>query len=209
MNAVAAGSSPPLSPSAAGVALLAQLAAIVGPVNLLTAAADTARYEADHRGVFPGACRAVVRPATTGEVSRVVAACAAAGVAIVPQGGNTGLVGGSTPDATRTEVVLSLERMRAVRSVDALDNSMTLEAGCTVLAAQQAAAAVGRLFPLSLASEGSATIGGVFSTNAGGEQVLRYGNARDLALGLEVVLADGRVLEGLSALRKDNTGYDL
>ena len=193
----------------AGAALLERLAAIVGPANVLTTPADTIPYEADHRGVFPGACRAVVRPASTEEVSRVVAACAEAGVAIVPQGGNTGLVGGSTPDDSRTEVVLSLQRMRAVRRIDALDNSMTLEAGCTVLVAQQAAAEAGRLFPLSLASEGSATIGGVFSTNAGGEQVLRYGNARDLALGLEVVLADGRVLEGLSALRKDNTGYDL
>jgi len=196
-------------PPTAGAALLDRLVGIVGPANVLTAPADTARYEADHRGVFAGACRAVVRPASTDEVSRVVAACAGAGVAIVPQGGNTGLVGGSTPDDTRTEVLLSLERLRAVRRVDALDNSMTLEAGCTVLAAQQAAAEAGRLFPLSLASEGSATIGGVFSTNAGGEQVLRYGNARDLALGLEVVLADGRVLDGLSALRKDNTGYDL
>lgn len=193
----------------AATALLDRLAAIVGPANVLTAASDTARYDADHRGVFAGACRAVARPGSTDEVSRVVAACAEAGVAIVPQGGNTGLVGGSTPDDSRTEVVLSLQRLQAVRRIDALDNSMTLEAGCTVLAAQQAAAEAGRLFPLSLASEGSATIGGVFSTNAGGEQVLRYGNARDLALGLEVVLADGRVLEGLSALRKDNTGYDL
>jgi len=197
-------------PSTAGSdALSEQLAAIVGVGNVLVAPEDTARYEADHRGVYPGACRAVVRPASTGEVSRIVAACAAAGVAIVPQGGNTGLVGGSTPDASRTEVVLSLERMRAVRQLDTLDNSMTLEAGCTVLAAQQAACEAGRLFPLSLASEGSATIGGVFSTNAGGEQVLRYGNARDLALGMEVVLADGRVLDLLGTLRKDNTGYDL
>jgi len=189
--------------------LLERLVAIVGPAHVLTAPGDTARYEADHRGVYPGACRAVVRPASTDEVARVVAACAAAGVAIVPQGGNTGLVGGSTPDDSRSEVVVSLERMRAVRRIDALDNTMTLDAGCTVLAAQQAAAEAGRLFPLSLASEGSATIGGVFSTNAGGEQVLRYGNARDLALGIEVVLADGRVLELLGALRKDNTGYDL
>ncbi|WP_438859876.1 FAD-binding oxidoreductase [Achromobacter spanius] len=185
------------------------LGAIVGPAQVLTAAADTARYTSDWRRNFPGAARAVVRPATTQEVSRVVALCAAQGVAVVPQGGNTGLVGGSTPDASGRELVLSLDRMTAVRRVDALDNSMTLEAGCTVLAAQQAAANVGRLFALSLASEGSATVGGVVSTNAGGVQVLRYGNTRDLTLGLEVVLADGSVLNQLGTLRKDNTGYDL
>lgn len=185
------------------------LGAIVGPAYVLTQAADTARYVADWRRNFPGAARAVVRPASTQEVARVVALCTGQGVAIVPQGGNTGLVGGSTPDASGREVVLSLDRMMAVRRVDALDNSMTLEAGCTVLAAQQAAADVGRLFALSLASEGSATVGGVISTNAGGEQVLRYGNTRDLTLGLEVVLADGSVLEQLGTLRKDNTGYDL
>ncbi|MGV2895522.1 FAD-binding oxidoreductase [Achromobacter sp. AGC78] len=185
------------------------LGAIVGPAQVLTAAADTARYTSDWRRNFPGAARAVVRPATTQEVSRVVALCAAQGGAVVPQGGNTGLVGGSTPDASGRELVLSLDRMTAVRRVDALDNSMTLEAGCTVLAAQQAAANVGRLFALSLASEGSATVGGVVSTNAGGEQVLRYGNTRDLTLGLEVVLADGSVLNQLGTLRKDNTGYDL
>lgn len=189
--------------------LVAELIAIVGASHVLTDDAATARYVGDWRRNFPGAARAVVRPASTAEVSRVVAACAANQVAVVPQGGNTGLVGGSTPDASRSEVLLSLDRMTAVRRVDPLDNSMTLEAGCTVLAAQEAAAAQGRLFPLSLASEGSATVGGVVSTNAGGEQVLRYGNTRDLTLGLEVVLADGRVLDALGALRKDNTGYDL
>ncbi|XAH23555.1 FAD-binding oxidoreductase [Xylophilus sp. GW821-FHT01B05] len=189
--------------------LLDTLAACVGRAHVLTDAADMARYETEWRRSYPGAARAVVRPASTQEVSRVVAACAAAGVPVVPQGGNTGLVGGSTPDDSRTEVVLSLDRMRAVRRTDALDNTLTVEAGCTVLAAQQAAEATGRLFPLSLASEGSATIGGVVSTNAGGEQVLRYGNTRELVLGLEVVLADGRVLDLLGALRKDNTGYDL
>jgi FAD/FMN-containing dehydrogenase len=189
--------------------LVAELSAIVGATCVLTDDASTARYVGDWRRNFPGAARAVVRPASTAEVSRVVATCAAQGVPVVPQGGNTGLVGGSTPDASRREVVLSLDRMTTVRRVDPLDNSMTLEAGCTVLAAQDAAAAAGRLFPLSLASEGSATVGGVISTNAGGEQVLRYGNTRDLTLGLEVVLADGRILDSLSALRKDNTGYDL
>ena len=192
-----------------GDPLAAALVAIVGAAHVLVEGGDRARYEADWRRVYPGRARCVVRPASTAEVARVVVACAAAGAPIVPQGGNTGLVGGSTPDDTGTEVVLSLERMRAVRSVEPLDNAITVEAGCTVLAAQEAAAAAGRLFPLSLASEGSATVGGVLSTNAGGEQVLRYGNARELALGLEVVLADGSVLEGLGSLRKDNTGYDL
>lgn len=190
-------------------ALAETLAGIVGAAHVLTVAADMARYEAEWRRTYPGAARAVVRPATTSEVSRVVAACAATGVPIVPQGGNTGLVGGSTPDGSRTEVVVSLDRMRAVLHVDPLDNTLTVEAGCTVLDAQAAAEKAGRLFPLSLASEGSATVGGVVSTNAGGEQVLRYGNTRELVLGLEVVLADGRVLDLLTALRKDNTGYDL
>ncbi len=190
-------------------AFAAALGAIVGPSHVLTGVADTARYTADWRRNFPGVARAVVRPANTADVSRVVALCAAQGVAVVPQGGNTGLVGGSTPDASGREVVLSLDRMIAVRRVDALDNSIILEAGCTVLSAQQAAADAGRLFALSLASEGSATIGGVVATNAGGEQVLRYGNTRELTLGLEVVLADGSVLPLLGTLRKDNTGYDL
>lgn len=185
------------------------LAGIVGPAHVLTRAPDMARYETEWRGTYPGAARAVVRPGTTDEVSRVVMVCAAAGVAIVPQGGNTGLVGGSTPDDSGSEVVLSLDRMRRVRQATPLDNTLTVEAGCTVLEAQAAAEAMDRLFPLSLASEGSATVGGVVSTNAGGEQVLRYGNTRDLVLGLEVVLADGRVLDLLRALRKDNTGYDL
>ena len=187
----------------------AALAAIVGEPYVLTAAGDVARYCGDWRGRYPGAARAVVRPADTREVARVVAACAAHGAAVVPQGGNTGLVGGSTPDDSGTEVVLSLDRMNRVRRVDPLDNSMTLEAGCTVQAAQEVAAAQGRLFPLALASQGTATIGGVVSTNAGGEQVVRYGNTRDLTLGLEVVLADGSVLDLLTPLRKDNTGYDL
>ena len=188
---------------------LGTLRTIVGDRQVLTEAADKARYEADWRGTYPGTALAVVRPVSTSEVARVMAACHAAGVAVVAQGGNTGLVGGSTPDATQTEVLLSLSRMQAVRAVSPLDNTLTLEAGCSVVAAQEAAAGAGRLFPLSLASEGSATIGGVLSTNAGGEQVLRYGNTRELTLGLEVVLPDGRVLDLLGPLRKDNTGYDL
>lgn len=190
-------------------ALAETLAGIVGAAYVLTASADRVRYETEWRRTYPGIARAVVRPASTAEVSRVIAACAAAGVPVVPQGGNTGLVGGSTPDSSQTEVVLSLDRMRAMRRADSLNNTLTVEAGCTVLDAQAAAKAAGRLFPLSFASEGSATVGGAVSTNAGGEQVLRYGNTRDLVLGLEVVLADGRVLDLLTALRKDNTGYDL
>jgi len=189
--------------------LLAALAAVMGEAHVLTRDADMSAYAADWRRNYPGAPLAVLRPASTEQVSRAVALCAAAGAPVVPQGGNTGLVGGSTPDDSRREIVLSLGRMNAVRRVDPLDNSMTLEAGCTVQVAQQAASQQGRLFPLSLASEGSATIGGVVSTNAGGEQVLRYGNTRDLTLGVEVVLPDGRVLDALTALRKDNTGYDL
>ena len=190
-------------------ALLQALRAIVGPAHVLTQPEDCQAYASDWRRQYPGRALAVVRPANTAEVAAVVKACAQARTAVVPQGGNTGLVGGSTPDASGAEVVLSLKRMNAVRTLDVLNNSMTLEAGCTVLQAQEAAAQVQRLFPLSLASEGSACVGGVLGTNAGGEQVLRYGNTRDLTLGLEVVLADGRIWNGLSALRKDNTGYDL
>jgi FAD/FMN-containing dehydrogenase len=149
----------------------------------------------------------VALPGSTEEVAAVVRACVAAGVAVVPQGGNTGLCGGATP--TRGEVVVSLRRMNRIRAIDADNNSITVEAGCTLHAVQEAAREADRLFPLSLAAEGSATIGGNLSTNAGGVQVLRYGNARELTLGLEVVLADGRIWNGLRALRKDNTGYDL
>jgi FAD/FMN-containing dehydrogenase len=150
-----------------------------------------------------------VRPGSTAEVAAVVKACAAAGVSMVPQGGNTGLVGGSTPDESGTQVVLSLQRMNAVRAIDATNLTITVEAGCILQNLQQAAEHAGLLFPLSLAAEGSCTIGGNLGSNAGGTQVLRYGNARDLCLGLEVVTAQGEVWEGLSGLRKDNTGYDL
>lgn len=197
------------SPRYRADALIDRLADIVGASHVLTDPADKAGYETEWRRTYPGRALAVARPASTAEVARVVLACAEHGAAVVPQGGNTGLVGGSTPDDSGTEVVLSLTRMTRLRRVDPLDSAMTLEAGCTIEAAQAAAAEVGRLFPLSLASEGSATVGGVVSSNAGGEQVLRYGNARELTLGLEVVLADGRVLDLLSPLRKDNTGYDL
>ena len=190
-------------------AFLESLRGIVGAANVLTEGAEVEPYVRDWRGQYPARALAVVRPGTTLEVSAAVRACACQGVPIVPQGGNTGLVGGSTPDASGREVVLSLRRMARVRAVDPVDDTMTLEAGVLLHDAQQEAARHGRLFPLSLAAEGSATIGGNLATNAGGEQVLRYGNMRALALGLEVVLADGRVLDLLSPLRKDNTGYDL
>jgi FAD/FMN-containing dehydrogenase len=186
-----------------------ELSAIVGKSNVLTAPADTKPYFTDWRRMYSGQAECVVRPGSTGEVARVVALCASRGVAIVPQGGNTGLVGGSVPSGARREIVLSLSRMNRVRAIDPLDDTITVEAGCVLAAVQQAAADAGRLFPLSLAAEGSCQIGGNLSTNAGGVNVLRYGNAREQVLGLEVVLPDGRVWDGLRALRKDNTGYDL
>ncbi len=188
--------------------LLQALEAIVGAPNVLTGA-DAQPYLTDWRGRYRGAARAVVRPASTAEVAAVVRACAAARAPMVPQGGNTGLVGGGTPDGSGEAVVICLQRMNRVRAIDAANDTITVEAGCVLQAVQAAARAAGRLFPLSLAAEGTATIGGNRATNAGGTQVLRYGNARDLTLGLEVVLADGEIWDGLRALRKDNTGYDL
>jgi FAD/FMN-containing dehydrogenase len=187
--------------------VLARLRAAIGDAQVLVEPADTAPYLGDWRGRYRGEAPCVVRPGSTDDVAAVVRICAEAGLAIVPQGGNTGLCGGATPIGG--EVVVSLVRLNRVRHVDADNNSICVEAGCTLQAVQEAAAAAGRLFPLSLASEGSATIGGNLSTNAGGVQVLRYGNARELALGLEVVLPDGRIWNGLRSLRKDNTGYDL
>lgn len=189
--------------------LLDQLREIVGPANVFTEDVDTAPFLTDWRKRYRGRAQAVVRPASTADVARVVQACAAAGVPMVPQGGNTGLVGGATPDMDGRAVLISLQRMTRVRAIDTDNDTITVEAGCVLQGVQQAARAAGRLFPLSLAAEGSATIGGNLSTNAGGTQVLRYGNARDLTLGLEVVLPDGRVWDGLRGLRKDNTGYDL
>jgi FAD/FMN-containing dehydrogenase len=189
--------------------LRARLDAAVGSAQVLTASADVAPYLADWRGQYHGRAQAVVRPGTTAEVSAVVRACAEAGVPIVPQGGNTGQCGGATPDATGEVIVLSLSRMNRVRAVDPGNATLTLDAGVTLAAAQQAAADAGLMFPLSLAAEGSCTIGGNLSTNAGGTAVLRFGNARELTLGIEVVLADGRIWDGLRGLRKDNTGYDL
>ena len=188
--------------------LLPALRAAVGEANVLIGA-DAEPYLTDWRKRYSGRAQAVVRPGSTEEVAAVVRACADARAPMVPQGGNTGLVGGGTPDDSGAAVVVSLRRMQRVRSIDSANDTLTVEAGCVLQAVQQAAHSHGRLFPLSLAAEGSATIGGNLATNAGGTQVLRYGNARDLTLGLEVVLASGEVWDGLRGLRKDNTGYDL
>ena len=189
-------------------ALLPALRAIVGGTHVLTDG-DLTGYELDWRKRERGKALAVVRPASTAQVAAVVKACAAAGVSIVPQGGNTGMVVGSTPDATGTQVVLSLTRMNAVRALDGGNLTITVEAGCVLQSLQDVCEKAGYLFPLSLASEGSCTIGGNLGTNAGGTQVVRYGNTRELCLGLEVVTAQGEVWSGLTGLRKDNTGYDL
>lgn len=194
--------SPPL-------ALLDALRAVVGPAGLLTGLADTAPYCQDWRGLYRGRTPAVVRPGSTAEVAAVVRLLRARGVAVVPQGGNTGLVGGATPDESSGQVVLSLARMGRVRAVDPIDMTLTIEAGASWRAAQEAAEAAGCTLPLSIGSEGTAQVGGVLATNAGGNMTVRHGNARELALGLEVVLADGQIWDGLRSLRKDNTGYSL
>jgi FAD/FMN-containing dehydrogenase len=185
------------------------LVLIAGAKNVLVAEGDTAPYFMDWRKQYRGAAEAVARPANTAEVSAVVRLCAEAGVAIVPQGGNTGLSGGSVPTGKRREIVLSLARMNRIRELDALNDAITVEAGCVLADVQRAATEAGRFFALSLAAEGSCQIGGNLSTNAGGVNVLRYGNTRDQVLGLEAVLPDGRIWNGLRSLRKDNTGYDL
>jgi len=185
------------------------LRSIVGADHVLTAADVVEPYLVDWRRRYVGRAQAVVLPATTDEVARIVAWCSHSGTPVVPQGGNTGLVGGATPDTSGRAILVSLRRMARIRAVDPANNTLTAEAGCVLLDVQAAARARDRLFPLSLAAEGSATIGGNLSTNAGGVQVLRYGNARELCLGLEVVLPSGEVWNGLRGLRKDNTGYDL
>jgi FAD/FMN-containing dehydrogenase len=190
-------------------ALLSELQALLGPKGLLTDPADIAPALADWRGLYLGAAPAILRPASTEELAQAVRLCAAHGVAMVPQGGNTSMVGGATPDESGRQVVISLARLNRIRAIDPLDMTMTVEAGLVLKAAQDAAAEAGCLFPLSLGAEGTATIGGVLSTNAGGNTTVRYGNARELMLGLEVVLPDGAVIDGLRALRKDNTGYAL
>ncbi|OGB34231.1 MAG: hydroxyacid dehydrogenase [Burkholderiales bacterium RIFCSPLOWO2_12_FULL_61_40] len=188
--------------------LLESLRAAVGATHVLTEG-DLSAWEQDWRKRERGKALAVVRPASTNEVAQVVKLCGQAGVSIVPQGGNTGMVVGSTPDASGTQIVLSLQRMQQVRVLDAANLTVTVEAGCVLQSLQDACEKAGFLFPLSLASEGSCTIGGNLGTNAGGTQVVRYGNTRELCLGLEVVTAQGEVWNGLSGLRKDNTGYDL
>jgi FAD/FMN-containing dehydrogenase len=190
------------------MSVLEALRDAVGAQHVLTDG-DLSAYLVDWRKRQQGRALAVVRPGTTAQVAAVVAACAAHAVPIVAQGGNTGLVGGSVPDESGRQVLLSLGRMNRVRALDAANLTLTVDAGCVLQAAQQAAAAQGLLFPLSLGAEGSCTVGGNLATNAGGTQVLRYGNARELCLGLEVVTAAGEVWDGLSGLRKDNTGYDL
>jgi FAD/FMN-containing dehydrogenase len=188
--------------------LLNALRTAVGAANVMVEG-DLSAYELDWRRRYRGKALAVVRPASTTEVAAIVKLCARHGASLVPQGGNTGLVGGSVPDGSGTQVLLTLQRMNKVRAIDDANLTMTVEAGCILQAVQQAAAARGLLFPLSLAAEGSCTIGGNLATNAGGTQVLRYGNARELCLGLEVVNAQGEIWDGLVGLRKDNTGYDL
>ncbi|WP_434108712.1 FAD-binding oxidoreductase [Paraburkholderia caffeinilytica] len=181
---------------------------IVGPAGVVPPE-DSEPYLTDWRGRFHGKTRAIVRPASTGEVAAVLKLCAEHSVSVVPQGGNTGLVGGATPSEAGDAVVLNLTRMAKIREIDTGNYTMTVEAGCTLTQIQDVAASVDRLFPLSLASEGSCQIGGNIATNAGGTAVLRYGSMRSLVLGLEVVLPDGRIWNGLRGLRKDNTGYDM
>ncbi len=189
-------------------ALAERLRACVGTAHV-TPGGHAPAHEHDARGRYRGRARFIVQPGCTQEVAAVVRCCRDAGVPMVPQGGNTGLVGAGVPDDSGQQVLLNLERLHRIRHIDTSNLSLTAEAGCTLQAVQQAAQAHGLLFPLSLASEGSCTLGGNLATNAGGTQVLRYGNARELCLGLEVVTAQGDVWQGLSALRKDNTGYAL
>ncbi|HTE16679.1 MAG TPA: FAD-binding oxidoreductase [Burkholderiales bacterium] len=188
---------------------ISRLGAVVGPQGIFTGPAELEPYVVDWRGIYRGNAAAVVRPATVEQVAAVVKICAETKTPIVPQGGNTGMCGATVPNAKDNPVVIALSRMNRIRNVDPLNNTMTVEAGCVLANIQQAAADVDRLFPLSLGAEGSCQIGGNLSTNAGGVNVLRYGNTRDLVLGIEAVLPDGRIWNGLRSLRKDNTGYDL
>ncbi|PNG25204.1 FAD-binding oxidoreductase [Methylocella silvestris] len=194
---------------AQGSALLDRFGTMLGARHILANADDMAPYLVEPRGLYHGRALCVLRPGSTEEVAAVLTLCNETRTPVVPQGGNTGLVGGQTPDASGRAIVISLERMRALRGIDLASNAMTVEAGMILAAAQAEAERAGRLFPLSLASEGSCTIGGNLAANAGGTSVIAYGNARDLTLGVEAVLADGRIYRGLSKLKKDNTGYDL
>ncbi|MSQ73746.1 MAG: FAD-binding oxidoreductase [Betaproteobacteria bacterium] len=195
--------------SVSRTATISRLGAAVGAQSIFTDAADLEPYINDWRGIYHGAAAAVVRPANVEQVAAIVKICAETRTPLVPQGGNTGMCGATVPDARLNPVVIALGRMNRIRNVDALNNTMTVEAGCVLANIQQAAVDANRLFPLSLGAEGSCQIGGNLSTNAGGVNVLRYGNTRDLVLGLEAVLPDGRIWNGLRSLRKDNTGYDL
>jgi FAD/FMN-containing dehydrogenase len=190
-------------------AALEKIRTLVGSAGCVEQATDIEPYLRDFRGLFQGRAALVVLPQTTQEVAGVLAICNEHGIGVVPHGGNTSYCGGATPDASGTQIVLGLKRMDRIRKVEPLDYAITVEAGCVLAHVQEAADAADRLFPLSLGSEGSCQVGGNLATNAGGTAVLRYGMMRDLVLGLEVVLADGRVLAGLKRLRKDNTGYDL
>ena len=196
-------------PVAPRTATISRLGAVVGAQGLFTDPADLEPYVNDWRGIYRGGAAAVVRPATAEQVAAVVKICAETHTPIVPQGGNTGMCGATVPNASDNPVVIAMGRMNRIRNVDPLNNTMTVEAGCVLANIQAAAAEADRLFPLSLGGEGSCQIGGNLSTNAGGVNVLRYGNTRDLVLGLEAVLPDGRIWNGLRSLRKDNTGYDL
>ncbi len=196
----------PRPPSAAA---LAELKSAVGDGGWFDSPGDLAPYLSDFRRLYHGATPLVLLPRNTGEVARILAVCNRDEVAVVPHGGNTSYCGGATPDESGSQIVVSMQRLNRVRHIDAANYSMVVEVGCTLAGAQAAAREAGRLFPLSLGSEGTAQIGGNLSTNAGGTAVLRYGMMRDLVLGLEVVLADGRLLSALKSLRKDNTGYDV
>lgn len=191
------------------MSIAADLQSLLGVAAVLTTPADRAPYERDWRGLVSYPSLAVVLPQTPAQVAEIVKLCAAQNIKIVPHGGNTGLVAGAVPVADKPQIILSLSRLRQVREVDPLSDTITVEAGLTLLEVQQAAQAAGRFFPVSLGAQGTAQIGGVISTNAGGLQVLSYGTTRVQVLGLEVVLADGTIWHGLSHLRKDNTGYDL
>ena len=188
---------------------LAELKAAVGGGSWLDCADAVAPFLTDFRRLYHGATPLVLLPRNVDEVANILRICNRDAAAVVPHGGNTSYCGGATPDEAGSQIVLSMRRLKRIREVDAANYSMVVEAGCTLAEAQAAAREAGRLFPLSLGSEGTAQIGGNLSTNAGGTAVLRYGMMRDLVLGLEVVLADGRVLKSLKSLRKDNTGYDV
>jgi len=196
-------------PRAPSQETLAELKAAVGEAGWLDTSADLCAYTVDFRRLYRGATPLVLMPRETAQVAHILSICSRDEIAVVPQGGNTSYCGGATPDESGTQVVISMRRLNRVRRVDPGDYSMVAEAGCTLAEVHAAAHSAERLFPLSIGSQGTAQIGGNLSTNAGGTAVLRYGMMRDLVLGLEVVLADGRVLQGLKSLRKDNTGYDV